>query len=169
MIRRLTTLTPRLASFRSSIMRWPVYIPWPFTLPFARSTWDRGRMVRVIQLDSVVDSLIWTFRHWCRCDPLPTINEWKITDEDDSERSLEELELAIDAWEFLRPYFSQRGYHLYACLPAPWRGTLVPHYIGPASHPTPSFPFSRRDFTEDVPSPVGLNVRLSPMRIHACC
>jgi len=143
-------------------MRWTVYVSWLFTLAFARVTWrHRGRMFRVVQLDSIVDSLIWTFRHWCRCDPLPTINEWKITDEDDSQRCLREIELAIDAWEFLRPYFAQHGYYLYDCLPAPWRGNLVPHLKGPASHPAPSFPFSRRDFIDDVSSPAGLNVRLA--------
>ncbi|RDB26629.1 hypothetical protein Hypma_005525 [Hypsizygus marmoreus] len=106
--------------------------------------------MRVVRLDSFIDSIRWTFREWHAGFPVPTdLDGWTDldSDEDYSRRLLE----AYHAWRFLGPFFASRGYMPYVSRP---EHTLLDLFPAPSQQDSkdttePMFPFARRGYTSD--------------------
>uniref|UniRef100_A0A8H8CKR3 Protein kinase domain-containing protein n=1 Tax=Psilocybe cubensis TaxID=181762 RepID=A0A8H8CKR3_PSICU len=91
--------------------------------------------IRVIQLDSPIESLVWTIRHLRRGEAFPKSHEEvsikKITKE--------AYFRAVRIWEFMAPFFASRGYRLHT-------KDTKSDYMFPAplpKHPETTYPFAR--------------------------
>ncbi|KAF7763837.1 hypothetical protein Agabi119p4_8374 [Agaricus bisporus var. burnettii] len=74
----------------------------------------RYRPVRWIRTHSLTSSLYWTARSWLWNYPLtPDLAIWDEGDPNQYEKWLEERARTVRIWEFLSPYFAERGYTMY--------------------------------------------------------
>lgn len=107
-------------------------------------------MVKIIWLDTLKDTTLWTFRSWWAGYPVPPYEGtgWLVTDPNNRDMFYKETQTCIGAWHFLRPFFQSCGYTLYV---APYKNpqVLFPDPGGPAAHPLPAHPFARRAFEDD--------------------
>ncbi|TFK31819.1 hypothetical protein BDQ12DRAFT_639562 [Crucibulum laeve] len=122
----------------------------PFLLAVPASVYVL-RHVRIIQLESLRERIVWTFRSWRANYPVPLdMDRWKIVEtEDGDEEFWEDVRVKIRTWEFLAPFFASRGYLLYQSDPS----NISSVYPAPTTDTRPhfesKFPYARRVYTED--------------------
>lgn len=71
--------------------------------------------MRILKLDSLAESILWTYRSWKYGCPIPkNIESWKSTcDFADLDKYRAEIQRTGCMWAFLGPFFASHGYHLY--------------------------------------------------------
>ncbi|XP_006463121.1 hypothetical protein AGABI2DRAFT_119947 [Agaricus bisporus var. bisporus H97] len=117
----------------------------------------RYRPVRWIRTHSLISSLYWTARSWLWNYPLtPNLAIWDEGDPNQYEKWLEERARTVRIWEFLAPYFAERGYMMY--IRADLSDVMV--YRFPASSMTDasklSYPYAQRACTNEEEFKFGL-------------
>lgn len=118
--------------------------------------------MRFIQLDSIGERILWTFRAWRWGYPVPLdLTQWQLTNPDDVELYGKEVRAIQHAWKFLEPFFASCGYTLYQNRP-PAIFTLLPAPAPPGAkaHTEPSYPFARCLFKEDREAEFGFMVNI---------
>lgn len=107
--------------------------------------------MRIIQLESIRERIIWTFRSWLWSYPVPLdLNRWRLSNPEDTELYGREARAIIRTWKFLGPFFASRGYTLYQSRP-PRTFDLLPAPATKLAKPrvTPEFPYARRAYERD--------------------
>ncbi|KAG6829196.1 hypothetical protein H0H92_005397 [Tricholoma furcatifolium] len=115
---------------------------------------------KVVELDSLNDTIFWTYRSWAAGYPVPSYawDEWQYGDPLDGENASRLFGVISRAWDFLCPFFASRGYVLYKATSSR-RTVTLPDPDGPP-HPAPSHPFARLQ---------NWSSRLSCVRSHLEC
>ena len=108
--------------------------------------------MRIIQLDSIFERTLWTFRSWLWGYPISLdLRQWELSDPNNTDAMGREMRTAFRSWKFLEPFFASRGYALYRNRPTAL-GSLVPAPApsGPNAHIEPSHPFAHRVYKDDI-------------------
>lgn len=108
------------------------------------------RPIRLLRLDDFCSSVYWTARSWLWNSPVSTdFSVWRVGDPNIPGQYDKDRARLIRVWDSLRPHFASRGYHLYA-LENP---TDIYTMLFPCTQPsteTPSFPFAKSFYKEDI-------------------
>ncbi|TFK34375.1 hypothetical protein BDQ12DRAFT_738249 [Crucibulum laeve] len=129
-------MSPRLALF----------LPVLLTVPAAAYALCH---VRIIQLKSLRERIVWTFRSWHANYPVPLVmDRWQFNKENDFAVQLQDLQRP---WMFLQSFFASRGYALYCPDPLSQNWDLYPALTIGSNKPRcePQFPYALRLYTDD--------------------
>ncbi|TFK33525.1 hypothetical protein BDQ12DRAFT_715773 [Crucibulum laeve] len=110
------------------------------------------RHVRIIQLESLRERIIWTFHSWRANYPVPLdIDQWQLNTAKEYQNELwKQVPDLKRPWEFLESFFAARGYTLYRPSPSNvWAFYPPPKTDATKPHWEPQFPYARRIYNED--------------------
>ncbi|KAG6815681.1 hypothetical protein H0H87_012292, partial [Tephrocybe sp. NHM501043] len=93
----------------------------------------------------------WTWKFWWAGSPLLPYEQWDHQPDEDYLNFVDQREQADLGWHFLRCFFAVRGYSFYVQqkFTSPNLVFWLPDPSGPPSHTYPSYPYSRRAFTNN--------------------
>ena len=112
------------------------------------------RPIRLLDVDDFYNSVYWTARSWLWNNPVDKgFGVWRHDDPNIPGQYAKDRARLIRVWDFLRPHFASRGYHLYTLEnPADIFTMLFPHHSTPLSteKETNKSPFAKCLYKQNV-------------------